>query len=118
MKNDGVSFEAGGVSRTLRFSTNAFCDLEDRTGVGINDIVVQLKSKPTMTFIRACFWAGLRGHDATITLEAAGDVVDALGLAQAATLLGEAVSAAFPTAKAKEGDPNPPKPQTGTGTSS
>lgn len=118
MRNDGVAFEAAGKSRTLRFSTNAFCDLEDHTGVGMAEIVEQLKSKPKLTFIRACYWAGLRGHDPEITLQSAGEVVDALGIAEAATLLGQAVSAAFPAPKAKEGDENPLKPQTGTGTAS
>lgn len=118
MKNDGVNFEVGGKSRTLRFSTNAFCDLEDHTGVGMTEIVEQLKSKPKLTFIRACFWVGLRGHDPEITLEGTGEVVDSLGIAEAATLLGQAVSAAFPVAKGKQGDENPPTPQTGTGTAS
>lgn len=115
MRNDGVTFEAAGKSRTLRFSINALCDLEDQTGLGVTELVEQLQSKPKMTFIRVCFWAGLREHDPDLNLASAGNVVEALGLAEAAKILGQAVASAFPTPMEKEGDQNPPKPQTGTG---
>jgi len=105
--NDGVTFEALGKVRTLRFSVNAFCDLEDKTGIGMGEIIETLKASPKMTFLRDCFWAGLRGADPAITSEEAGDVIDALGFEDAANKLGVAVNAAFPAPK--KGTPARPR---------
>lgn len=120
MKRDGVSLEALGRSWTLRFSTNAFCDLEDATGLGVTKIVETLQTDPSVRFIRTCFWATLRQDTPELTLEQAGDVVDEIGFVHAAALLGEAFAAAFPsqveTDESAEG--NGAKATDGTGTNS
>lgn len=118
MSNDGVTIEAGGKSRRLRFSSNAFCDLEEATGVSIFNLLDVLDNNPTLTFIRACVWAGLRSSDDEITMTAAGDIIDELGVLPATASLIKAVTAAFPVIKGKEGGKNPPPAQAGTGTNS
>src|SRR3546814_16412072 len=80
MSNDGVTIEAGGKARRLRFSANAFCDLEEATGVSIFNLLDVLDNNPTLTFIRACIWAGLRSSDDNITTTEAGEIIDELGV--------------------------------------
>ena len=108
MSNDGVTIEAGGKARRLRFSANAFCDLEEATGVSIFGLLDVLDNNPTLTFIRACIWAGLRSSDDEITTKAAGDIIDEVGVLPATAALINAVTAAFPFIKGKEGAQNPP----------
>lgn len=118
MANDGVTIEAGGKSRRLRFSANAFCDLEEATGVSIFNLLDVLDNGPTLTFIRACIWAGLRSSEEAITLATAGDIIEEIGVLPATGALISAVTAAFPTIKGKDGAANPPKGRAGTGTTS
>lgn len=118
MSNDGITIEAGGKARRLRFSANAFCDLEEATGVSIFNLLDVLDNNPTLTFIRACIWAGLRSSEEEITMAAAGEIIDEIGVLPATGALINAVTAAFPTIKGKDGGKNPPKGQAGTGTNS
>ena len=123
MKNDGVLIELEGRSLRLRFSINAFCDLEDQTGLSLNEIFDQLKDRPRLSFIRQCYFCGLNEADPAITLAKAGELIGELSLQKAAELLGQAMAAAFPTDDAKKPDgkstgANPKTPQAGTGTSS
>jgi hypothetical protein len=123
MKNDGVLIELEGRSVRLRFSINTFCDLEDNTGLSLNEIFDRLKDSPRLSFIRQCYFVALAEADPTMTIKKAGDLIGELSLQKAAELLGQAMAAAFPTDDAKTpggkstgANPNPP--QAGTGTSS
>lgn len=118
MSNDGVTIEAGGKARRLRYSANAFCDLEEATGVSIFSLLDVLDNNPTLSFIRACIWAGLRSSDDAITMHVAGDIIDELGVLPATAALIQAVTTAFPIIKGKDGGKNPPMAQAGTGTNS
>src|SRR3546814_4656365 len=77
-----------------------------------------LDNNPTLTFIRACIWAGLRSSDDNITTTEAGEIIDEIGVLPATGALIQAVTAAFPTIKGKDGGKHPPKGQAGTGTNS
>lgn len=120
MKNDGVKFEALGQSWTLRFGINAWCDLEDRTGLGVTELLEQFQSKPSFNLIRNCLWAGLQEASPDITLKDVGQLVDNLGIPKASALLAPALQAAFPEEKKQaakaEGKAEGNPPQTGTGT--
>lgn len=118
MSSDGVTIEVGGKARRLRFSANAFCDLEEATGVSIFNLLDVLDNNPTLTFIRACIWAGLRSSDDDISTTAAGEIIDEIGVLPATAALIKAVTAAFPSLKGKDGGKNPPPAQAGTGTNS
>lgn len=99
----GVSFEAEGKAYVLRFDINALCDLEARFGCTVAEIGARLGDKPKLVDMRAAFCAGLRNSG--VTDEEAGDIMSALGMAEAGRLLGEAMTLAFadPGAKAAPG---------------
>jgi hypothetical protein len=104
-----VTFEAQGKSRTLRFTTNALCLLEDKTEKTTLDIATELQFNPRMTTIRAMFWAGCGDHG--LTLAQIGEMIDDMGKAEAIEVAREAFTAAFPDkdgSEKAEGDP-PPK---------
>jgi len=107
-----VAFEAGGKGYTLQFTTNALCALEDKAGDSYR-VALELAagadnpllvSKKTLRFM---FWAGVVGG--SLTLEQAGDLVDAIGHRRATEIAREAFDAAFPDMEEAKGDEDPPK---------
>jgi len=105
-----VAVETNGASYTLRFSTNAICELEDHMGEPINVIAARLGNAEQvgLKMARALFWAALRDNHREVTLPQAGELIDALGAGAAMEKVGEAFRAAFPPAN--EQDARPPKP--------
>lgn len=97
-----VSFEADGKIWTMVFTTNAICELEDATGESIQAFGSKLDA-PGMKTVRVMVWAGLKSRHPEITIEAAGDIIDAVGADKAGDILGRALSLAFPEAKGKPG---------------
>lgn len=98
-----VSFEAQGKTWTLRFSTNALCELEDATGKGAMAVAEEMNDPERVRIktLRAMFWAGLTdNHD--IDVKAAGDLMNEIGVDKAGLLIGEAFQASFPDAEAGE----------------
>ena len=89
----GVSFTVNGEARELRFDINALCTLEDRFGCGVDELQTRLGDRPRVADLRAVFWAGLQGGP--LTEEEAGDIMSALGMAEAFRLIGEAFALAF-----------------------
>lgn len=110
-----VAFDADGKTYTLRFSSNAICELEERLDKSFTKIGAELQAAvetdpASIRFgtLRAIFWAGLQDHHPDIDLAAAGDVMIAAGGAvQAMALIGGAFVAAFPAREGGAG--NPPK---------
>ena len=87
-----VVFTAGGKERTLRFGTNALCEIEEAAGAGINAVIERLQGgDPSIRTMRMLFAAGLG-----VPAEAAGAVMDEIGVAKAGELIGEALALAFP----------------------
>ena len=66
----GVTFDALGKSFELRFTTNAICRVEERSGKSLESLLADTSSdgKRTLAF-RTLLWAGIGG----ITLETAGE---------------------------------------------
>ncbi len=109
-----VPFEADGASYVLRFSTNAMVRYEDLTGETVREAFYALltarlpedgEAKPnvkkllaqergTRKRIRRLFWAGLSA--ASLSEDAAGEIIDAVGEDEAGRLLAEALKLAFP----------------------
>ena len=96
-----VALKAGGLEYTLKFSTNAICELEDRLDKGLNTIVANMERVST---VRALLWAGLRAHHPEVTIAGVGEIIDGIGIAAVTDTLGKALAAAFPAEKAA--DPN------------
>ena len=60
--------------RRLRFDTNAFCMLEEITGKSFEEVA----SKAGITEIRAMLYCGLYWDNHDLTLEATGEIIDAV----------------------------------------
>lgn len=93
MIRGGVTFDAGGKPRELRFSTNALCRLEERAGKSLQDVLAETAEggRRTVAF-RLLMWAGL----GDVTLEDAGEIMDEIGMAETDRIIAAALRAAFP----------------------
>lgn len=87
-----VPFAAGDRALALRLTTNALCDLEAEAGVPVARFFAGMGEGMSLRDLRLAFRHALEGD---WTTEAAGEVIDALGMAPAVALLGRAVEAAF-----------------------
>lgn len=92
-----VALAVADTEYTLKFSTNAICELEDRLDKGLNVIVANMER---LTTVRALLWAGLRAKHPEVTITQAGEMIDRIGMAQATEVIGKALTAAFPTPEA------------------
>lgn len=97
-----VGFSADGEDYTLVLDFNALCDLEEDYP-GIMDGTFDMKSPRA---VRKVFQVGLSKHHDDITEQAAGAIIQAVGIAEAAELVGRAFKASFPEA-AKGGKARP-----------
>lgn len=98
----GVTFELDGETLTLRYGMNAMASYQEAAGEPFIAGVEALQgASGDFVRLRRLFWAGLGG---TISEVEAGDLMDDLGLAEAADLIGRAVEAAFPQAEAPAGN--------------
>jgi hypothetical protein len=76
-----VDLTIGGVTYTMVLTTNALCELEDLMSTTLRpvtyaDVLIQSKKGSTRA-MRATFWASLRKHHRDVTVEKAGDLMDA-----------------------------------------
>jgi hypothetical protein len=94
----GVTFDALGKPWEVRFTTNAICRIEERSGKSLEDVLADVTApgRRTLAF-RLLLWAAI----GTVTVEAAGDIMDDLGLVEVDRIISAALRAAFP---APEGD--------------
>jgi len=109
-----VTFDAQGETYTLAFPINSLIALEERLGCGIVNIGDQLNAGATMGTIRALFWAGLIANH-NLTEADAGELMDEIGLAEAATLAGQSLSQSMPSAGGGKSSARPRKAAVGTG---
>lgn len=96
-----VPFEADGESLFLRLTTNAQVRYQDAAGESFVAAPGRLQaSSDDLGTVRRIFWAGLSHMDG-MTLERAGDIMDAVGPAEAGRVIREAISGAFPAPSAE-----------------
>lgn len=105
-----VSFKIDGQEWTLRFSTNALCELEEKAGCGALGFVQQMADwednpgKIEFTKLRLLFWAGLTdNHD--VDVKQAGKLISELSIDEAMPKVMEAFQLAFPEQDEGEGKP-------------
>jgi hypothetical protein len=86
-----------GESYRFRFSTNAIVEAEAETGLRFFDIGARLEDDSQRSFadLRWMFWVGLRAERPTLTLDDAGDLIDALGLVTATGVAFQALEASL-----------------------
>lgn len=96
-KRGGVTFEADGQTHTLRLTTNAMVQYEDKAGHSVITALQNMEGgEARITDIRRLF-AVMLGD---LSEENAGEVIDAIGLQKAAEKIGEAARLAFPQSSA------------------
>lgn len=93
-----VAVEIDGKSWTLRYGTNALCELEDKLAQPINVIMAMLQDREALRIktIRSVVWAGLREKHPEVTEKDAGDLISAIGFPAMMAKVAEALKAAFP----------------------
>lgn len=99
----GIPFDALGKRHELRFTTNALCRIQDRTGKSMKDILGEL-ADPKMILPT---YRLLIAEGAGVTLEDAGDIMDDIGMAKVDDLVAAALKLAFPPAEDAEGNAKP-----------
>lgn len=105
MIRGAIPFEAEGRERFIRLTTNAQVRYQERAGETLVDAIVAMQgegSQGDMLRLRRLIWAGM-GHEG-LSEDAAGDLIDEIGLAEASRLLGDAIRAAFPEAARAEAE--------------
>ncbi|WP_158963909.1 hypothetical protein [Chachezhania sediminis] len=94
----GVTRDIGGTSETFRMASRAMMALEDHYGKGIAEVLSGLKEGfrigDLIRIVSECACDG-----AGVDMDAAGEIVDALGIDGAGELMGEVAEAAFPEPK-------------------
>ena len=90
-----VTFDVGGKTYTLHYTTNAFVEFEDETGQSVLDVLG--RADISLKTIRALVWAGLVENHEGITPKDAGRIIDeAGGLEPIMDLINGAISSALP----------------------
>jgi hypothetical protein len=72
-----IAFPVGDTEYTLKLSTNAICELEYKIDMGLPAIVLNMER---LTMARGLLWASLRAKHPEVSLEQAGDIIDACGI--------------------------------------
>lgn len=104
-KRGAVTFEVDGQPYTLRMTTNAMVRYEDRSGESIVEALGKMDgANVSISSVRRLFWTMLVGD---LSEEQAGDLMDEIGLTEAAAKLGEAARLAFPQAQPSGNAPKP-----------
>lgn len=103
-QSDSVTFEAAGKSWTVRLDARAWIEVEDATGLGLNDAAQAIMNKGSFKTVCMCMMAGLRHQDAGITFDTVLNLASEIGNERLLTIVGEALAASFPSAKSKLGN--------------
>jgi hypothetical protein len=106
-----VSFEADGKEYTLRFSTNALCELEEKLDTNFIEVAKRLSDQANvrLSLVRAVVWAGLRDRHSEITLEQAGDLISNVGMLKIMQLVAKSFERSFSDGK-RGGEGASPRP--------
>ena len=102
-KRAAVTFDTEAGERSLRFTTNAMVRYQDKMDEPVWDGMTALYRSNASDFrrLRTIFWAAV-SHDADVSQEEAGDLIDEIGLETAFRLISKAFDLAFPTSKASD----------------
>lgn len=99
-----VDFEADGKRWVLRFDFNALCALEEGLGVDLASLGAPGQAVRAAT-LRTMVRVGLAHHHGELSDLAAGDIVQAVGLAAMTELVAQAFTAAFAVPAGKSDRP-------------
>ena len=92
-----ASFDIEGKAFRVRFSWNAAAEYEEAAGKALSDALLDIaREKLSARSLRAMLWAGLQEHHPDVTLRQAGEMIDAMGRAEAQRVMGVALRYFFP----------------------
>jgi hypothetical protein len=91
-----VALVAGDQTYTLAYTINSVCELEEELGQSLAEIVAGMGR---LKVIRAVLWAGLLRHH-KMSIDEAGDVMDAAGVPATVEAVNKAIASAFPPPEA------------------
>jgi hypothetical protein len=104
-----VDLKAGETSYKLVFSINALCELEEETGLSVNQLAAEMGGDNVkLKLLRVLLWGALRDHHEDVTIKGAGDIAGLAGMAEVGDAIGKAFNLAFPEVKETAGS-RPPK---------
>jgi hypothetical protein len=99
-----VALDAAGKSYTLKFSTNALCEAENILDKPMAVIMAQLDR---LAVLRVLMWAALQHKQPGVSLQDAGEIMDAAGMKAVVPALTDALNLAFPKPDEKDGEARP-----------
>ncbi len=99
------SIEIDGTIYNLKLDNNAFCVAETATGSTTLELFRQM-DRGSFSAIRALFYCSLLSRNPTVTIEGAGDLIDAAGNNVVIDKLSELIRISFPQAETG-GEANP-----------
>jgi hypothetical protein len=104
------TFELDGKTYTLRYSTNALCELEAILEMPFNRVLMDfVDGKHSVINARAMFYAGLTEFHKDVSISDAGKLLDGIGLQKGVEKLNEAIGLAFPDSSGSKKKESPPQ---------
>ena len=98
-----VEIEADGETYRLRYSVNALCLFEERTGRSAQEIDAYMEDGG-LSAARTLVAIGLSDQHGELEPSIVGEIMDAVGLLTIIEKLGEAIEHAFPDVETQTGD--------------
>lgn len=109
-ENGEVAITAGGKDYIMKFGTFALAELEDKLGRPFAEVLEELndeKSFRVKTAV-ATIWAALQHHHEGLSMREAAEIMDSIGIKEAADTISRALVLAFPELEvADDSDVNP-----------
>lgn len=99
-----VAVDFRGKSINLKLTTNAVCTLEAVHDKSLSQLLIDLRSDPRITIIRAVYRAMMLNAVPDASLEDAGDLIDGLDPDQQMEVFTRAVEVAFPKTDDADGE--------------
>lgn len=90
---------------TLAFNFGAFCELEEKTGMKVPQLLEAMASGLGFSELRDFVWAGLQTHHKGVSEETVLMLLDECGYQEAGEAVGKAVTAAFSKPEGKGKNP-------------
>ncbi len=107
-----VTFKTSSGEKAVRFTVNALCDLEEASGLSVDELVQNLQTRPSLGLLRQLFAAGLSGaEERPVPLSEAGEILQEIGLERTGEIVGAAVAGGL----GAETSEDPPKKPTAQG---
>jgi hypothetical protein len=116
-----MDVEIDGKTYTLRLDIDAICQLEalgQPLGFATFGAIGAAVDAGNVTLLRATMWAALRRHHAEVGMAEAGELIEALGVAETGPLIAKVILLTFPAQEEGAARPRRRTARAGTGSAS